>query len=75
MRARFLRGLKDAKVLGCGKHFPGLGEANLDSHHDMPVVQKSWKKMWAEDLAAVSRTAHPDSFCDGGPRFVPGNHQ
>jgi beta-N-acetylhexosaminidase len=47
----FLRGLKDAKVLGCGKHFPGLGEANLDSHHDMPVVQKGWKKMWAEDLA------------------------
>ena len=47
----FLRGLKDAKVLGCGKHFPGLGEANLDSHHDMPVVQKDWKKMWAEDLA------------------------
>jgi len=47
----FLRGLKDAKVLGCGKHFPGLGEANLDSHHAMPVVQKGWKKMWAEDLA------------------------
>ena len=46
----FLRGLKDAKVLGCGKHFPGLGEANLDSHHDMPVVQKGWKQMWAEDL-------------------------
>jgi beta-N-acetylhexosaminidase len=46
----FLRGLKSAKVLGCGKHFPGLGEGNLDSHHDMPVVQKSWKKMWDEDL-------------------------
>ncbi|HEY3768200.1 MAG TPA: beta-N-acetylhexosaminidase [Candidatus Angelobacter sp.] len=46
----FLRGLKDSKVLGCGKHFPGLGEGNLDSHHDMPVIQKSWKKMWAEDL-------------------------
>jgi beta-N-acetylhexosaminidase len=46
----FLRGLKAARVLGCGKHFPGLGEANLDSHHDMPVVQKGWKKMWAEDL-------------------------
>jgi beta-N-acetylhexosaminidase len=46
----FLRGLKAAKVLGCGKHFPGLGEANLDSHHSMPLVQKSWKKMWEEDL-------------------------
>jgi beta-N-acetylhexosaminidase len=46
----FLRGLKAAKVLGCGKHFPGLGEANLDSHHDMPVVKKEWKQMWKEDL-------------------------
>ena len=46
----FLRGLKSSKVLGCGKHFPGLGEGNLDSHHDMPVIQKGWKKMWAEDL-------------------------
>jgi beta-N-acetylhexosaminidase len=49
--AEFLRGLKSANVLGCGKHFPGLGEANLDSHQAMPVVQKSWKKMWEQDLA------------------------
>jgi len=46
----FLKGLKASKVLGCGKHFPGLGEGNLDSHHDMPVVQKGWQAMWAEDL-------------------------
>lgn len=46
----FLKGLKAAKVLGCGKHFPGLGEGNLDSHHNMPVVKKSWQAMWAEDL-------------------------
>jgi len=45
-----LLGLKDCHVLGCGKHFPGLGEANLDSHHDMPVIDKSWKKLWDEDL-------------------------
>src|SRR5438876_3336666 len=35
----FLAGLKDAKVLGCGKHFPGLGEGNLDSHHELPVIE------------------------------------
>ncbi len=46
----FLRGLKAAHVLGCGKHFPGLGEANLDTHHELPSIRKSWKKMWAEDL-------------------------
>ena len=47
----FLAGLRAAGVLGSGKHFPGLGEGNLDSHHDLPVIQKSFKKMWNEDLA------------------------
>jgi len=46
----FLRGLTDAHVLGCGKHFPGLGEGNLDSHQSLPVIAKSWKSLWAEDL-------------------------
>ncbi|HZU23850.1 MAG TPA: beta-N-acetylhexosaminidase [Terriglobales bacterium] len=46
----FLRGLSDAHVLGCGKHFPGLGEANLDSHFDLPEVRKPFARMWSEDL-------------------------
>jgi beta-N-acetylhexosaminidase len=46
----FLRGLGDANVLGCGKHFPGLGEANLDTHHELPSVEKPFKKLWDEDL-------------------------
>jgi beta-N-acetylhexosaminidase len=46
----FLRGLRDCNVLGCGKHFPGLGEANLDSHHELPSIAKPLKKLWSEDL-------------------------
>ena len=46
----FLAGLKAAKVLGCGKHFPGLGEGKLDSHHELPVIEKSLKQLWAQDL-------------------------
>src|ERR1700694_3652355 len=46
----FLRGLSDAGVLGCGKHFPGLGEGKLDSHHELPLIEKPLKKLWAEDL-------------------------
>jgi len=46
----FLHGLRDAGVLACGKHFPGLGEANLDTHQELPNVGKSLKKLWAEDL-------------------------
>ncbi|HEY6253974.1 MAG TPA: beta-N-acetylhexosaminidase [Candidatus Angelobacter sp.] len=51
----FLRGLKAAKVLGCGKHFPGLGEANLDTHKELPEIKKSWKRMWTEDLLPYRR--------------------
>lgn len=46
----FLAGLTDAKVMGCGKHFPGLGEGKLDSHHELPVIEKPLQKMWTEDL-------------------------
>jgi beta-N-acetylhexosaminidase len=46
----FLRGLKSQGVVGCGKHFPGLGEGDLDSHHDLPIIKKSFEKLWAEDL-------------------------
>jgi beta-N-acetylhexosaminidase len=46
----FLKGLASAKVVGSAKHFPGLGEANLDTHMELPSINKSWKNLWAEDL-------------------------
>jgi beta-N-acetylhexosaminidase len=46
----FLAGLRAANVLGCGKHFPGLGEGQLDSHHELPVIEKPFPALWAEDL-------------------------
>ncbi|MCU1307714.1 MAG: Beta-N-acetylhexosaminidase [Acidobacteriaceae bacterium] len=53
----FLKGLKTSGVLGCGKHFPGLGEADLDTHHLLPTLNKPWKKLWNEDLMPY-RTLH-----------------
>ena len=46
----FLAGLRSAGVIGAAKHFPGLGEANLDTHHELPSVEKTLKKLWEEDL-------------------------
>ena len=46
----FLAGLRSAGVIGAAKHFPGLGEANLDTHHELPSVNKSFNNLWAEDL-------------------------
>jgi beta-N-acetylhexosaminidase len=46
----FLRGLRDAGAIGCGKHFPGLGEGTLDSHLHLPTIEKKWKDLWKQDL-------------------------
>ena len=46
----FLAGLRSARIVGAAKHFPGLGEANLDTHHELPSVQKPWKRLWEEDI-------------------------
>jgi beta-N-acetylhexosaminidase len=48
---KFLAGLRSKGVFGAIKHFPGLGEASLDSHVKLPKINKSWKRLWAEDLA------------------------
>ncbi len=46
----FLRGLRHAGVMGCGKHFPGLGEVGLDTHYALPAIDKPWAQLWAEDI-------------------------
>lgn len=38
--AAFLRGLKSAGVMACGKHFPGHGDTAVDSHLALPLVEK-----------------------------------
>ena len=75
----FLAGLREARVLGCGKHFPGLGEGTLDSHHDLPVIDKPLKKLLAEDLlpyrllhaslplVMISHAAYPQVTHDRAP--------
>jgi beta-N-acetylhexosaminidase len=47
----FLQGFEAEGLIGCGKHFPGLGGGNLDSHHAMPVIERSWEELWTQDIA------------------------
>ena len=47
----YMRGLQGTGVLGCLKHFPGIGAGEVDSHEEMPVVQLSHDDLIAQDLA------------------------
>ena len=37
----YMLGLQDAGILATGKHFPGHGDTNTDSHYALPVIKHS----------------------------------
>ena len=46
----FQRGLSQADVLGCAKHFPGHGDTASDSHLDLPVLPHSRERLEQVEL-------------------------
>ena len=46
----WLEAFRRAGVLGAGKHFPGLGEAVIDPHHELPVMDVGLESLRAKDL-------------------------
>ncbi len=41
----FMRGLQDAGVLSCTKHFPGHGDTSVDSHYALPHIPHDRKRL------------------------------
>lgn len=47
----YLRGLQETGMIGCLKHFPGIGAGEVDSHEQIPMVTLSHDDLMAQDLA------------------------
>jgi beta-N-acetylhexosaminidase len=47
----YLRGLQETGMVGCLKHFPGIGAGEVDSHEEMPMVRLTHEDLLAQDLA------------------------
>ncbi len=46
----YIKGLQDAGVMACAKHFPGHGDVSVDSHLDLPVINKSIRELDSLEL-------------------------
>ena len=47
----YLRGLQGTGMLGCTKHFPGIGAGEVDTHEEMAVIHLTHDDLIAQDLA------------------------
>jgi len=47
---QFLSGLAAHRVMGCAKHFPGLGGGTLDSHLETPSINRTMRELTNDDL-------------------------
>ena len=56
----FARGLEDGGVMAVGKHFPGHGSSNGDSHKMLPVIEKTMQEINTCELVPFRR------FIDAG---------
>ena len=50
MGRAYLKGLTDGGIIGCLKHFPGLGSASIDPHQSLPSMNRSLATLNAVDL-------------------------
>lgn len=41
----YMNGLQDEGVLASAKHFPGHGDTEVDSHHDLPIIRHSRERL------------------------------
>jgi len=53
----FARGLADAGLLSCGKHFPGHGDTLTDSHLELPRIDHGWERLEHVELLPFQRAA------------------
>jgi beta-glucosidase-like glycosyl hydrolase/CubicO group peptidase (beta-lactamase class C family) len=46
----YMKGMQDNRVLACGKHFPGHGDTDTDSHKSLPIITHGKKRLDSLEL-------------------------
>lgn len=53
--AAVIRGLQESGIAACGKHFPGHGDTEVDSHEAVPLVEHDLRRLEAVEFVPFRR--------------------
>jgi beta-N-acetylhexosaminidase len=63
----YMKGLQGNGAVGCIKHYPGLGDASIDAHTGLPVVNQTRDQIYSIDLAPFKAFIQsPDQLVNPG---------
>lgn len=65
----FARGLHAGGVDSCGKHFPGHGDTDKDSHLELPVVSRSEESLRAIELPPFANACELPAWMSAHVRY------
>lgn len=52
---QYMKGMQDKGIMACAKHFPGHGDVSVDSHLDLPVINKTRNQLDSLELYPFRR--------------------
>jgi beta-glucosidase-like glycosyl hydrolase len=63
MGASYVRGLQDSRCISVGKHFPGHGDTDKDSHYILPVIRRDMKRLERVELPPFRKAVDAGVEC------------
>lgn len=54
----YFKGFQKAGIIATAKHYPGHGDARVDSHVDIARINKSFTELWEKDLIPFRHLVH-----------------
>lgn len=46
----YMQGMQEQKIIACGKHFPGHGDTDMDSHKSLPTIPHNYQRLDSLEL-------------------------
>ena len=67
----YLRAMQSNGVIGCIKHYPGLGDAPNDAHTGLPVVNRTRAQLYSVELAPFKAFIQSQNKLDNPGMIMP----